>query len=103
VSPVKYKLGSYIPEDDILHSDRHGNIKSYIDFSHNGLSPSLSSQTYSDPINLYATPSLPLPGLTTGNSGKFALTGVCCPQLHYVTARISLTYLRCVCLQLYCE
>jgi hypothetical protein len=22
VSPVKYELGSYIPEDDVLHSDR---------------------------------------------------------------------------------
>jgi hypothetical protein len=28
VSPVKYKLGFYIPEDDILHSHRRGN-KSY--------------------------------------------------------------------------
>jgi hypothetical protein len=31
VSPVKYKLGSYIPEDDILHSYRSKNLKSYID------------------------------------------------------------------------
>jgi hypothetical protein len=30
VSPVKYKLGFYIPEDDILHSHRHENLKSYI-------------------------------------------------------------------------
>jgi hypothetical protein len=30
VSPVKYELGSYIPEDDILHSHRHENLKSYI-------------------------------------------------------------------------
>jgi hypothetical protein len=29
VSPVKYGLGSYIPEDDILHSDRRENLKSY--------------------------------------------------------------------------
>jgi hypothetical protein len=29
VSPVKYELGSYIPEDDILHSDRRENLKSY--------------------------------------------------------------------------
>jgi hypothetical protein len=30
VSPVKYELGFYIPEDDILHSHRRGNLKSYI-------------------------------------------------------------------------
>jgi hypothetical protein len=30
VSPVKYELGFYIPEDDILHSPRHENLKSYI-------------------------------------------------------------------------
>jgi hypothetical protein len=30
VSPVKYKLGSYIPEDAILHSHRSENLKSYI-------------------------------------------------------------------------
>jgi hypothetical protein len=30
VSPVKYELGFYIPEDDILHSDRHGSVKSYV-------------------------------------------------------------------------
>jgi hypothetical protein len=29
VSPVKYKLGFYIPEDDILHSHRRENLKSY--------------------------------------------------------------------------
>jgi hypothetical protein len=29
VSPVKYKLGFYIPEDDILHSRRCENHKSY--------------------------------------------------------------------------
>jgi hypothetical protein len=30
VSPVKYELGSYIPDDDILHSDRSENLLSYI-------------------------------------------------------------------------
>jgi hypothetical protein len=30
VSPVKYELGIYIPEDDILHSHHHENLKSYI-------------------------------------------------------------------------
>jgi hypothetical protein len=29
VSPVKYELGFYIPEDDILHSHRSVNLKSY--------------------------------------------------------------------------
>jgi hypothetical protein len=32
VSPVKYELGFYIPEDDILHSDRRENLKAYITF-----------------------------------------------------------------------
>jgi hypothetical protein len=30
VSPVKYELGFYIPEDDILHSHRRENVKFYI-------------------------------------------------------------------------
>jgi hypothetical protein len=30
VSPVKYELGIYIPEDDILHSHRSENLKSYM-------------------------------------------------------------------------
>jgi hypothetical protein len=29
VSPVKYEMGFYIPEDGILHSHRRGNLKSY--------------------------------------------------------------------------
>jgi hypothetical protein len=29
VSPVKYELGFYIPEDDILHSHSRGNLRSY--------------------------------------------------------------------------
>jgi hypothetical protein len=29
VSPVKYELGFYIPEDDILHSHRREKLKSY--------------------------------------------------------------------------
>jgi hypothetical protein len=28
--PVRYELGFYIPEDDILHSHRHENLKSSI-------------------------------------------------------------------------
>jgi hypothetical protein len=30
VSPVKYELGFYIPEDGILHTHRSENLKSYI-------------------------------------------------------------------------
>jgi hypothetical protein len=30
VSPVKYELGFYIPEDDILHSNRREHLKCYI-------------------------------------------------------------------------
>jgi hypothetical protein len=30
VSPVRYELGFYIPEDDIHHSHRRDNLKSYI-------------------------------------------------------------------------
>jgi hypothetical protein len=29
VSPVRYELGFYIPEDDILHSHRRKELKSY--------------------------------------------------------------------------
>jgi hypothetical protein len=30
VSPVKYEMGFYISEDDILHSHRRENLRSYI-------------------------------------------------------------------------
>jgi hypothetical protein len=30
VSPLKYELGFYIPEDDIVHSDRREHLKSYM-------------------------------------------------------------------------
>jgi hypothetical protein len=30
VSPVRYELGFYTPEDGILHSHRRENLKSYI-------------------------------------------------------------------------
>jgi hypothetical protein len=29
VFPVRYELGFYIPEDDILHTQRRENLKSY--------------------------------------------------------------------------
>jgi hypothetical protein len=31
VSPVKYEMGCYIPEDGILHSHRREDLKSYKD------------------------------------------------------------------------
>jgi hypothetical protein len=31
MSPVRYELGFYIPEDGILHSHRRENLKSYMD------------------------------------------------------------------------
>jgi hypothetical protein len=33
MSPVKYELGFYIPEDGILRSHRRENLKSYIAFT----------------------------------------------------------------------
>jgi hypothetical protein len=30
MSPVKYELSFYIPEDAILHSLRRGNLRSYV-------------------------------------------------------------------------
>jgi hypothetical protein len=33
VSPVKYELGFYIPKDDILHSHRRENLRSYIELT----------------------------------------------------------------------
>jgi hypothetical protein len=30
MSPVRYELGFYIPEDDILHGHRCDNLKSYL-------------------------------------------------------------------------
>jgi hypothetical protein len=30
MSSVRYGLGIYIPEDDILHSQRRENLKSYV-------------------------------------------------------------------------
>jgi hypothetical protein len=30
VPPAKYEMGVFIPEEDILHSDRRENLKSYI-------------------------------------------------------------------------
>jgi hypothetical protein len=45
VSPVKYELGFYIPEDAILHSDRRENLKSYISQDKCRKSTFITSQT----------------------------------------------------------
>jgi hypothetical protein len=46
VSPVKYELGFYIPDDVILHSHRRENLKSYI------LSEDLFSEALTQKIQL---------------------------------------------------
>jgi hypothetical protein len=33
MSPVRYELGFYIPEDDILHTHRRENLKSYLELT----------------------------------------------------------------------
>jgi hypothetical protein len=33
VSPVKYEIGFYIPEDGNLHNDRRENLKLYIELT----------------------------------------------------------------------
>jgi hypothetical protein len=37
VAPVSYELGFYVPGDDILHSHRRENLKSFIDLSRRSL------------------------------------------------------------------
>jgi hypothetical protein len=39
MSPVKYELGFYIPEDDILHSHRRENLISYQIHVHSTCAP----------------------------------------------------------------
>jgi hypothetical protein len=41
VSPVRYELGFYIPEDDILHSHCRKNLKSNITLSYGWSKPPL--------------------------------------------------------------
>jgi hypothetical protein len=55
MSPVKYELGFYIPEDDILHSHRRENLKSYnLDFALTEVEEALREQFtwMSAPIDL---------------------------------------------------
>jgi hypothetical protein len=46
VSTVKYKLGFYIPEDDILHSDRRETLKSYMALLVDNLTDCISEDNY---------------------------------------------------------
>jgi hypothetical protein len=59
VSPVKYEQGSYIPEDDILHSQNHENVKSYNENRISRLSVAL-------PLS-YAICTAPVCGVADGN------------------------------------
>jgi hypothetical protein len=52
VSPVKYELGSYIPEDDILHSHCRENLRSYL------LSPHFTSCPLSQRVSEYPVQSM---------------------------------------------
>jgi hypothetical protein len=49
VSPVKYELGLYIPEDGILHSHRRKNLKSYKKAS---VLPHFSAPVYTDKMSI---------------------------------------------------
>jgi hypothetical protein len=42
---VRYKHGFYIPEDDILHSDRRENLKSYIALTGWAVRPALKADS----------------------------------------------------------
>jgi carboxylesterase type B len=53
VSPVKYELGFYIPEDGILHSHRRENLKYYMSISSSGFSSGfLSTEDETVPGNM---------------------------------------------------
>jgi hypothetical protein len=64
VSPVRYELGFYIPEDGILHSHHYETLKSYItkilfsilfytSFPHLGLFFYVPLYTVNSPIHIY--------------------------------------------------
>jgi hypothetical protein len=61
VSPVKYELGFYIPEDDILHSHCHGNLRSYnisiVSGNNMAETTNLVAFSHRTPLNLPAFPS----------------------------------------------
>jgi hypothetical protein len=45
VSPVRYELGPYVTEDDILHSHRRENLKSYTVTTSSQLNKTPSKET----------------------------------------------------------
>jgi hypothetical protein len=60
VSPVRYELGFYIPEDDILHSDRREHLRSYKSENQQQLHVHGQSDTESE-IRIYFGPPQALP------------------------------------------
>jgi hypothetical protein len=63
MSPVKYELGFYIPEEDILHSHRRENLKYYI-----------------PPINLYSSVSMSICVTSYLNDKRMVTQGCVIPQ-----------------------
>jgi hypothetical protein len=55
VSPVKYELGFYIPEDAILHSDRREYLTSYVIFNFS----SMPSAFLFKPVSSISTHTVP--------------------------------------------
>jgi hypothetical protein len=51
MSPVKYELGFYIQEDDILHSHRRENLKSYIQATWSSKTSVLTTRRYTPTCN----------------------------------------------------
>jgi hypothetical protein len=51
VAPVRYELGFYIPEDDILHGDRRENQVLRYKFVHGGYLQSMFLSSGSDKHN----------------------------------------------------
>jgi hypothetical protein len=66
VSPVRYELGFYIPEDDILHSHRRENLSSYIDSTKLAATPTAE---FHNPIN-FGSPLLSVHSCGSRSSGK---------------------------------
>jgi hypothetical protein len=86
VSSVKYELGFYIPEDDILHSHRREPLRSYIvDFA--------CSLTGVDVIPTAAVTRLFRPSHTSQKTITFKLTAV---ETSVLTGDESFAWFRCI-------
>jgi hypothetical protein len=55
VSPVKYELGFYTPEDDILRSDRRENLRSSFFWLPSPVAPQTNAPFPADPRSSRAT------------------------------------------------